>query len=358
MKRVWSWILVLWVAGFFPAMADRDSSLPDWRDGNLTFYLDNDLFSGTDQNYTNGARLSWISGERPVSDLGSMQRLLRRLSGDAESFELVKRLTGFEDPNNVSYNFGFSLTQLMFTPEDNEFHGQPPGERPYAGWRGVGFSLHAMDDRVLNSAQLSFGVVGPAALGEETQDIVHDIRHIDKFNGWDSQVPNEPTVGLYFGQKRRLDLHRREWDEGAFRVDALSDWGVALGNFRTGFDAGLFVRAGYNLPANFSDPRLSETAYSHRYFRDSVEAEGRFSVYALFGTRGRLSLYDATLDGPLFRDFDTEVDKELLVGEVFAGFGLRWSRVELSYVHAFQTNNFDGQDGGQQFGSLALRVAF
>ena len=78
----------------------------------------------------------------------------------------------------------------------------------------------------------------------------------------------------------------------------------------------------------------------------------------LFGARGRLVAYDASLDGPMFRDFDTGVDKEWLVGEVFAGFGVRWKRVELSYVHTFQTNNFEGQSGGQQFGSAAVRLAF
>ena len=358
MMRFGSWVWVVGLAATLPVLADRTSPLPDRGDGNLTIYLDNDLFSGTDENYTNGARVSWISGERPVSDIGSVQRFLRRLSGDADSFDLAKRLTGFADPAEVRYNFGFSLTQLMFTPEDPLVPGQPPGERPYAGWLGVGFSLHAMDERVLNSVQLTIGVIGPAALGEEAQDVVHDIRAMQKFNGWDAQIPNEPTLGLHFGQKRRLDLHREEWEEGAFRVDALADWSMALGNFRTGLEAGVFVRAGHNLPADFSDPRLSETAYSHRYFRGAGEPMGRFSAYVLFGARGRVSVYDASLEGPMFRDFETGVEKEWLVGEVFAGFGLRWDRVELSYVHTFRTSTFEEQDGGQQFGSVGLRVAF
>ena len=208
------------------------------------------------------------------------------------------------------------------------------------------------------ATNLTVGMVGPEALGEGAQDVVHDIIRIGKFNGWDSQIPNEPTLGLHFGQKRRLDLHREEWEKGAFRVDALADWSVALGNFRTGAEAGVFFRAGHNLPADFSDPRLSETAYSHRYFRGAGEPTGRFSAYALFGARGRAAFYDASLDGPMFRDFDTGVDREWLVGEVFAGFGLRWDRVELSYVHTFRTKTFEEQEAGQQFGSVGVRVAF
>ena len=42
--------------------------------GYLTFYLDNDLFGGTDRNYTNGARLSWISEAAPL--VARSERLL------------------------------------------------------------------------------------------------------------------------------------------------------------------------------------------------------------------------------------------------------------------------------------------
>jgi len=45
-------------------------------DGYLTFYLDNDLFGGTDENYTNGARLSWISGSRKIRDIPTVQKFL------------------------------------------------------------------------------------------------------------------------------------------------------------------------------------------------------------------------------------------------------------------------------------------
>lgn len=38
--------------------------LPDRGDAHLSFYLDNDQFAGTDENYTNGVRIAWISGSR------------------------------------------------------------------------------------------------------------------------------------------------------------------------------------------------------------------------------------------------------------------------------------------------------
>jgi len=339
------------------ALADRRSPLPDWGEGYLTFYLDNDLFAHTDRDYTNGARLSWISENRDVKDLGSVQRMLRRLSGDEDSFRIFQKLTGFDDPAAVQYNYGFSLTQLMYTPEHAAPYEQPPDERRYAGWSALGFSLHAKDDEVLNSVELMFGTTGSNSLAENSQDFIHSIRDIDKFNGWDNQIPNEFTADLSFVQKRRSDLIKR--DHGVIRMDGLTEWGGRLGTFRTSAHVGGFFRAGYHLPPDFSDPRLSETAYSNLYFDSDSHYLGHWSIYVLFGGTARAVGYDATLDGPMFHDFETGSTREPFVAEVFCGGGIRYKQAELSYVHTWRTQEYKQQrDGLADFGSVAVRVRF
>jgi lipid A 3-O-deacylase len=339
------------------ALADRRSPFPDWGEGYLTFYLDNDLFANTDRDYTNGARLSWISENRQIQDLGSVQRMLRRLSGDEDSFRIFQKVTGFDDPSKVFYNYGFSLTQLMYTPERAAPYLQPPGERRYAGWSALGFSLHAKDDEVLNSVELLLGTTGPNALAENTQDFVHSVRGIDKFNGWDYQIPNEITADLSFVQKRRSDLLTD--DQGLIHMDGLLEWGGRLGSFRTAAQAGGFFRAGYHLPPDFSDPRLSETAYSNLYFDGDDLYPGKWSIYVVFGGTARAVAYDATLDGPMFHDFETGVTRKPFVAEVFCGGGIRYREVELSYVHTWRTQEYEQQrDGVADFGSVAVRVRF
>ncbi len=332
------------------------SPLPDHQDGYLTFYLDNDVFGGSDRNYTNGARLSWISEDRQLRELGSVQRLLMPLSGDTDSLGLIRRISDFRDPAKVRYNYGFSLTQLMYTPEDKDSYTQPEGERRYAGWLALGFSLHVKDDRLLNSVGLSIGTTGPNSFAEEAQDTVHDLMGIEKFNGWDEQVPNEVTVDLSFVQKRRADFV--ELGSGAFRMDGITEWGTRLGTFRTDAHLGGFFRAGYNLPPDFSDPRISDTAYSHRYFDTGDGYDGNWSIYALFGGAVRTVFHDATIDGPVFRDFNTGIHREWLVGEVFCGLGIRYRAVELSYVHTFRTREYEEQEQGSNFGTVAIRVRF
>ncbi|MBB5350348.1 hypothetical protein HNR46_000572 [Haloferula luteola] len=345
----------LGVMGLISAQA----ALPDPTfddDGYLTFYLDNDLFGGEDRDYTNGARLAWISGSERVEDLIGVQRYLRRLTGDADSFEVFQKVTGFEHPEQIVYNYGFSLTQLMYTPQDNASYAQPPFQRRYAGWTGVGFSLHVKDERILNSVELSVGTTGPDSFAEATQDFIHDLRGVEKFNGWDQQIPSELTVDLSFIQKRRLDFAQMGY--GILRVDGIGEWGVRLGTFRTDAHLGGMFRVGYNLPPDFSDPRLSPTAYTHRYFNSGFDYDSDWSVFLLAGGSLTGVAHDATLDGPMFSDFNTGIQRRPFVAEVYAGFGVRYRRLELSYAHTWRTEEYRTQRGIAQVGTVGVKLRF
>ncbi|MBK1831976.1 lipid A deacylase LpxR family protein [Verrucomicrobiaceae bacterium R5-34] len=325
--------------------------------GYLTFFLDNDLFGGTDENYTNGARLSWITEGKPVIDIPFVQDNLHRFSGGSESLNWMRKIWGFRHPAQIEYSYGFALSQLMFTPATREALVPPEGERPYAGWAGLGFSLHARDAHAQNSVEIAIGVVGPASYAQETQDFIHDLRDFDKFQGWDSQIPNEITLNLYFNQRRRIEsLHKIQLPMD-LKVDGFTETGYALGNFRTDARIGFLVRAGWNLPVEFADPRLSATAHTQRLYSGAGNSN-KWSLYGLLGAQATGVLHDITLDGPLFRNYDTNVDREPFVAELYAGFGVRYSDLEFSYVHTYRTKTFETQDNNQSFGSLAIRLRF
>lgn len=319
--------------------------------GSLTFQLDNDLFANTDQDYTNGARLTYITGERSASDFTDMESWLRSVQTRAPDI-----ITGLYAPDDPVYNYGFSLTQLMFTPTDFEPMEPPPGQHPYVGWLAFGFSLHAKDGNATNSVELSLGTTGKNAFAKETQDFVHSVRGIEKFNGWDSQMPSEPTVNLFLTQKRRL--FNDEPTDSFFGVDGFGEWRVALGNYRTSADIGFVSRLGFNLPIAFSDPRLGPTSYSHNIFDTNETDSEVWSVYGMFGARGSGILHDISLDGPLFRDFEMGISKKGFVGEAYLGGAVRFKKWELSYMHTFRSKEFEEQPNGAQFGSIALRIRY
>ena len=319
--------------------------------GSYTFQLDNDLFANTDKDYTNGARLSYITNDREESDFTDMEAWLASVQRRAPDV-----ITGFHSPNTPVYNYGVSLTQLMFTPNDFNAFEAPPGEHPYVGWLALGFSLHAKDSNAINSVELSLGVTGKNAFAETTQDFIHSVRNIPKFNGWDSQVPSELTMNLFFTQKRRL--FRDAPSDTFFSIDGFSEWGLALGNYKTAFDFGFITRIGFNLPADVSDPRLGPTSYSHNIFDRKEERVSDWSTYGIIGAKATASLHDISKDGPLLRNFEMGIDKRPFTGETYLGGAVRWRNWEFSYVHTFRSREFKEQPNGPQFGSLSLRLQF
>ena len=347
--------VVALASGLVPSLAQAGRDSPfDFGPGYLTFYMDNDLFGNRDQDYTNGARLSWISSNRKMKDIGAVQRALRPFTGDDTSLEAFQKITGFKDPENVHYNYGFSITQLMFTPEDSEPETQPLGERRYAGWTALGFSLHTKDDQCLNTVEFLLGITGKHSYAEDAQDFIHDIRNIEDFNGWDEQIPTEVTADLSFIQRRRLPLGKFN---DVLSMDGFSEWGARLGTFRTSAQVGGMIRWGLYLPTDFSDPRLSETAYAHKFFTDEVDSSA-WSLYFLTGFRAMTVWHDATLDGPVFHDFTTGNTREPFVGEVYAGIGWRIRSVEISYAHTWRTEEYKEQQGDSNFGTISVQLQF
>lgn len=326
------------------------------RDAAVVLQVDNDLFANSDRDYTNGVRLGFI---RPIrSDtFGPLQNALRRLSGAENALGPFGRATGFDQARDIEYDWGIALTQLMFTPDDPEAPAPPPGERPYAGWLGAEFSLHAKDREALSSVTLSLGVTGEPSLAESTQDFWHrNVSDSPIFQGWDTQVPRTVTVNLHFDRKRRYPALRRIGG-GPVDVDGFFSWGAALGNFRTDAYVGSLLRGGVNLPPDYSTPRLQLGNYSHDLFRGAT-SEAAWSLYGFLGARLSAVAHDVTLRGPLVRDFDEAETLEPLVAEGLAGFGLRFRSWEISYAHTLRTDEFEGQDANQAFGSVMIRYRY
>ena len=99
---------------------------------------------------------------------------------------------------------------------------------------------------------------------------------------------------------------------------------------------------------------------SHQPF-EALAGQGAvtgWSFYGLLGANAGLVLFDATLDGPLFKNFETGITREPLVAEGYLGFGVRWKALDFSYVHTWRSREYEEQSSHAQFGSVALRLLF
>ena len=329
---------IMAVIGLIPMMfsgATFASELDKKELGTIALQFENDLFSGSDQHYTNGIRISWLSPEGDtVKPLQTVRDFLEQIAQD----------------ENAKTRFGLSLGQDMYTPEDRATTQLITDDRPYAGWLYGGMSLHSVTEfgqgrQQQESVEINLGVVGPWSLAEETQDLVHDVRLIDTFEGWDNQLRTEPGLLVNYERKWRLF---DPVELGFTEFDAIPHAGVSLGNIATEANAGGALRWGWNLPNDFGPPSLihSVSAMDRR-------PNSSISLYAFAGLQGRFVAHNIFLDGNTFRDSHS-VDKKLWVGDANFGVALLFGRFKIAYTNAFKSREFDGQNNYSRFGSLAV----
>jgi len=309
--------------------------------GTLSIKFENDLFAGTDRHYTNGLRISWLSPEGGTA-YEPLQQVESVLQTVAQKYDRDKT------------RFGWAVGQDIFTPEDRSRTDLIEDDRPYAGWLYGALSLHTVtadrantQRKTSESVELSLGVVGPQALGEEAQDFVHEVRLIDAFEGWDHQLRTEPGVMLRYERKWRF---RDPVPHGQFlEADWIPRAGFSLGNVMTHAGVGASVRMGYNLPRNFGPPGLIQGAEPLSALND--RPNGEFSIYGFLTVDGRLVGHNIFLDGNTFRDSHS-VDKKRWVGDLAVGVAVIYNRVTLAYTNAFRTKEFEGQRRLSRFGSV------
>jgi len=330
---------------FTNGLAQED--IPDWQ---VLLQLDNDLFAEADRDYTSGVRIGFLQEVPASTDKG--KRMARRLEEGAS--RLTNRLKSFRisDSSDLRFARGFGLTQLMFTPDNPRSLVAPEGQRPYAGWLGLEYSLHVKDRNYANSVTFTLGSTGDGSLAQESQNWVHrNISNSPLFQGWDSQVPSEITANIHFDHKQRFrGLLSKSL--GDLEFDGYYETGMSLGNFRTDAYLGGLARVGVRLPSNFSTPRVRLGSFGQELFSDTQSDERKLSTFLFAGLRGVAVAHDITLDGPIFRDYDGAVSSKSLVGEALYGLGFRYRNIDLVFSQTLRSKEFEGQDKSQKFGSV------
>jgi lipid A 3-O-deacylase len=315
----------------------------------LNLFFENDLFSSTDQQYTNGMRASWVSPE--IDSFIDDERLplwMRQANRLLTPLDPTAKDSGEE----VSRRVVFSLGQKMFTPGDRDLTSVDPDDRPYAGWLYAGLGYHTRTLNRLNSFEVNLGMVGPASLAQEAQDWVHDIRGIERFSGWDNQLRNEPGIQLVYEHKNRI--HRSRLGD-AMQHDLIVHGGGSLGNVATYLNTGVQYRIGHNLPADFGTSALrpggdnSVPAPIHGNGNGSTN----WGVHGFISTDGRWVLHDIFLDGNTFRSSHS-VDKRALVADVSIGVATTIDRWKLSYATIWRSKQFKSQKNTHSYGSFAI----
>lgn len=308
-------------------------------------HLENDLFHGTDSDYTSGVKFSWVSPNlKNYLDDPCLPQWVRQLN----------QLSGTLHPKgDTSRNMVVTAGQAMYTPRDRYRADLIPTDRPYAGWLYLGLGYNARNEQRMDSAEVNLGIVGPAALAKQSQDMIHDLRGIPRFQGWDNQLKNELGIQLVAERKRKVaESDSRTGPE----ADAILHYGASLGNIKTYLNAGMELRIGNRIPDDFGTAPIRPTGDSNApYEAGSVRRFSESGVHAFISADARVVARDIFLDGNTFAD-SHHVAKKYLVGDMAVGVAWQWRGGKLTYAQYVRSKEFDGQSATHGYGSITLSM--
>lgn len=310
--------------------------------GALSITLENDIFTGSDNNYSNGAGVSWATNEAGTYDESSFIR------NWIDTWSSLPFVGDEQQRNYASWTFG----QEIFTPDDIQTPTPPLDDQPYAGVLFLDNTIISRSERWGHAWNLRLGVVGPSSLAGDTQEQAHKIFGADEPLGWDAQLPDGPVINVDYTIGCAWlggDLN----ETASWRVVPLGT--VGIGTYFTGLGALAYGEIGWNLADALGGAALRQGLSTTPVIGAGPQDSWSFSFF--FGLGGFAAAHYLPLDGNLFRD-SRSVDSEPFIGTVSGGLSLRYGHFVLGLGQSYFTRSFETERNRPEFGTLALSVYF
>jgi len=308
---------------------------PTWQYERINMNFENDIFSGTDSEYTDGLQISALM-YRPYATNKWLN-------------------IPFLHQSDRAHFISFSLTQQMFTPADLNASEPVPGDRPYAGYVYFEMGLHQSSNSDLDSLVFQLGIIGPASGMEGLQKFVHENIGSDIPQGWDNQLSNEVTLQINYQHKWRYVPQPVLGVESSF----IPFVGAELGNVAVKANTGALFRFGWHIPQDFGVTAVGEggengiPVKSGCLCKEDVPWSFNFHLAAGATAVAR----DIFLDGSTFTS-SYSVSKEPFKGFASGGFSARYKNYSFDYIHTFHTKQFKEGVVTHSVGSFILSYLF
>ena len=224
----------------------------------IRLFYENDFFSGTDRDYTQGVQLELVAlsfNKNPLSKI-------------------------LFHPKNSTVKYGIAIETDGYTPNHLDDSQILYGDRPYAGVLMLNtFSIAANNIRHERiSTEFSTGIIGSAAGNETIQKGIHHLINYIQPLGWHNQIRNDVVLNYQLDYERAL-FSSRDW------ISLASFTSFRFGTLSTKISAGFTAMLG-NFYSPFKNhlPSLSKKFQWYVYEQPLVSFVG----------------YDATLQGGVF----------------------------------------------------------
>ncbi len=311
--------------------------------GSVSLYWENDALARTDNNYTNGVKLTWTSpwlSWRP-DEPG------RAAAPWYES--LAASLPFVYAPGFRSALF-LAAGHNIYTPDDLDRADLIVDDRPYAGYAYLGVGFLKKGPRYMDTLEVNVGIVGRHSYAQDLQEEFHKWIGNDEPRGWANQLDDEPALEIIYERKwKMLESEKgRQWG-----YDLIPHLGGRVGNVYIYANAGAEFRFGWNRPNDYGTCPIRPGCETGRLPDDEDHpASGGFGAFVFLAADGRAILRDIFLDGNTFQDSHS-VEKKPFVADLSAGLGFATSSLKVTYAVVYRTKQFDSQARDEQvFGSL------
>ncbi len=206
-----------------------------------SFFWENDLLVGSDDQYTNGIGLTWMSEALCHSDLSKFEQVYGEIMRD------MVNSPQWADLQSCRQIAGIKVSQGVITPTDTTEEELIEDDLPYSGYLTHTFLMFEWDQESISRYHFNIGLVGPSSGAEFSQKYLHRIIGNGEPKGWDNQLSDQLTAGI--GYSYSQFLWQGELNDGN-GLDLRMIAGAEVGNFYTGALLGSMARYGYNYPRN------------------------------------------------------------------------------------------------------------
>lgn len=306
--------------------------------------MDNDVFTGSDDSYSNGFSLSWMSAAYAnYADDATSRKII-----DAFDF-----LPGVDLPAGKHY-WSWSVSQEIHTPENISAKEPDPTDQPYAGFLLADLSLHSLYENWGQAWNLRLGMVGPSARAGETQKVVHAALGSEEPQGWDAQISDEAVINLAYVAGFKL-VEQPISNHFFWRAIPLAT--VELGTYSTLAGGGVLFELGTSGAESLGICGLSNgirtacavgAANSAHWQVTSYLANGYYRVF-----------HHLPMDGPVFKSGrSAAVDDDPLVNFTHAGVAVRKGSLAFIFGVAYGVNPADSAGGRLDYGTFTFVYGF
>lgn len=300
-------------------MAQKINNMASFRaiekDNYFRFNYDNDYFTSSDKNYTQGYSFELVASKLKKNPINKL----------------------FYIPKNSVNKFGLSIEHIGFTPSNYKNAAIQFGDRPFAAAIMLkSFTMSTnMEKKYRGYSAFSIGIVGPGAFGKEMQVAIHEATGNAIPLGWKNQIKNDVVLNYEIGLEKQL-----------LRIGKLfslqADTNLKVGTLYTNASLGLNATIG-----------IINTPFSSNF------EKSKFQLY--FYTQPIVNIigYDTTLQGGLFNQKSpytiSNSSIERFVAQHNYGIVLKTKSLYFEYSRTAITREFDSGNSAKWGG---IRIGF